>query len=85
DSSTPPPPAVNDCPFASVTVGSLNVRSTPNTTHSPVGSLTSGLVVRVLSTVSGQSVNGNSDWHRIQTSSLTGYVSGAYTTCQASP
>ncbi|HEY4220539.1 MAG TPA: D-alanyl-D-alanine carboxypeptidase family protein [Myxococcota bacterium] len=84
-STPPPPPAVNDCPYVSVTAGTLNVRASPNTVQSPVGTLTSGLVVRVLSTVAGQSVGGDTDWHRIQTSSLTGYVSGAYTTCRASP
>lgn len=85
--ATQPPPPQSDCPYAQVNVSGsvLNVRRSPNTSQSPVGTLDNGSVVTVLGTVAGQSVSGDTDWHHIQTSNLTGYVSGAFTTCQATP
>ena len=85
DQSVPPP--ANDCPYVKVSTsgGTLNVRRDPNTSHAPVGTLDDGVVVPSIATVAGQSVSGNADWHHVQTASLTGFVSGAYTVCQTSP
>ncbi len=83
----PSPPPADPCPYVEVTTngGSLNVRRDPNTQQAAVGSLDDGVTVRALATVSGQSVGGNTDWHRIQTASLTGYISGAFATCRDAP
>ncbi|MBN2362081.1 MAG: peptidoglycan DD-metalloendopeptidase family protein, partial [Deltaproteobacteria bacterium] len=76
------PPA--DCPRVRVvnTGGdTLNIRPDPSTSNSPIGSLTAGSVVDVLARVDGQSINGVTTWYQIRTSSLTGYIAGAYAAC----
>lgn len=59
----------------------LNIRPDPSTGQSPVGSLNAGSVVDVLARVDGQSINGVTVWFQIQTSSLTGFISGAFAAC----
>jgi hypothetical protein len=51
----------------------------------PVGTLANGAVVQRLETVQGQTVSGTSEWHRITSSNVTGYVSAAFTTCRDTP
>ncbi len=70
---------------ATVTVGTvttsgstLTVRGEPNTSSAVLGALSNGSQVTILSTVTGQSINGNTTWYQIEYSSGTGYVSGAY-------
>jgi hypothetical protein len=81
-----PQPAA-DCPYLEVSTsgGPLNVRRQPNTSHDPVGTLANGAVVQRLETVQGQTVSGTSEWHRITSSNVTGYVSAAFTTCRDTP
>ena len=81
------PVQANPCAYVKVNTsgGTLNVRANPNTQQAAVGSVDDGVVVRSTDTVQGQNVSGHSEWHRIQTASLQGYVSGAFTVCQDGP
>ncbi len=81
-----PPPPSGECGQVRVntTSSALNIRPTASTAGSPVGSLQDGATVTRLSSVQGQSVNGDRTWHRIRTGSgVTGYISGAYARCVA--
>jgi hypothetical protein len=59
----------------------LNIRPDPSTVHAAVGSLDPGETVDVIDVVSGQTVNGVSTWYEIDDGSVTGFVSGAFTSC----
>jgi len=59
----------------------LNIRPDPSTGQSPIGSLNAGSVVDVLARVDGQSIDGVTTWYQVETSSLTGYISGAFAAC----
>jgi murein DD-endopeptidase MepM/ murein hydrolase activator NlpD len=63
----------------------LRVRPTPDTSRAPLGTLEPGEVVTVLERVQGQSVNGVTRWFKIRKPNLTGFVSGAFTSCVATP
>jgi hypothetical protein len=73
--------ATNTCPRVRVNADSLNVRRDPNTSRAAIGSLSRDERVTRLSSTTGQSVNGNTRWYRIQKGSMTGYISGAYASC----
>ena len=76
-----PPP--DPCAHLVVQVGGgdLNVRSTPNTQHAPIGVVADGTVLTRLETVTGSDVGGNSTWYRMRGGNLQGYVSGAFAQC----
>ncbi len=77
-------PPSNDCPRVRVSVAagnSLNVREMPSSGATQVGSLPNGAIVTVLDRVTGETVSGNSEWFRIESGAVTGYVSGAFATC----
>ena len=80
-SDQPPPPAASCTQVRVRNADSLNVRPSASTSQSPIGALRNNDVVDKLSSVEGQSVNGNRTWHRIQKGNLRGYVSAYYTTC----
>ena len=80
----PPPPApAPTCTRVRVINASqgLNIRSSPSTANAAVGTLSNGSIVDRLSSVDGQSINGNRTWHKIKKGSTTGYVSAYYTAC----
>ncbi len=75
----PPPPP---CPRVRVTASStLNVRPQPSTSQGALGTLRADEVVTRLESASGEVVQGNAQWHRIEKPGLTGWVSGAWTVC----
>jgi len=62
--------------MGTVTADSLNIRTAPNSGSIIVGSLPSGRVINMQSKVTGETVNGDSDWYRLHDGS--GYVAGYY-------
>lgn len=74
----------SECPRVKVVVlpdEVLNVRPEPNTNQAPVGTLANGAIVDVLAIVQGQNIDGNTTWYQIQTTQLSGYVSGMFAAC----
>lgn len=69
------------CSIVLATADSLNIRREPNTSQAAIDSINSGNTATRLDTVTGQSVNGNTRWYRIQRGSTVGYISGAYSRC----
>lgn len=77
-----PPASSPACPQVRVTAPStLNVRTQPDTTQGPVGTLQFDEVVTRLQSASGELVRGTREWHQIQKPGLEGWVSGAWTVC----
>jgi lysozyme len=76
-------PPADPCAHLIVQVGGgdLNVRSTPNTQHAPIGVVADGTVLTRLATVTGSSVGGNTTWYRMRGGNLQGYVAGAFAQC----
>jgi hypothetical protein len=75
---------VDPCPRAKVDVSAgstLNVRPTPSTAQSPVGTLAAGEIVDVLDQVQGEAVSGNTLWFHIATPTLAGYISAEFAAC----
>jgi murein DD-endopeptidase MepM/ murein hydrolase activator NlpD len=77
------PPA--DCPRIRVvdTGGQpLNVRPDPSTTMAVVGQLAPGQLAEVLEVDDdGEDVGGVTTWYRVETTTITGWVSGRYAAC----
>lgn len=76
--------APDPCPRVKVTVSAgstLNVRPTPSTAQSPIGTLASGEIVQVLAQVQGEAVSGNTLWFHIATPTLNGYISAEFAVC----
>ena len=59
----------------------LRVRPDASTQHTALGALSAGQTVIVLNAVTGETVNGVSRWYEIDSGSLRGFVSGAFTAC----
>jgi hypothetical protein len=77
-------PPENDCPRAKVSVNpgdTLNVRPDPSTAQDPIGSLPNNAVVDVVEQTTGESVDGNDTWLKIDHDGLVGYVSGVFASC----
>lgn len=82
----PPPTGDNSCGRVEANTSGtpLNIRPAASTAGAAVGTLADGARADRLSSVQGQSVNGNRTWHRIRrTDGLTGFVSAAYSRCIA--
>lgn len=69
------------CSLVKSDADSLNIRPLPNTSRAPIGALLFNQTAVRLETVSGQSVNGESTWFRVNRSGTIGYVSAAYASC----
>lgn len=63
-------------------VSGLNVRLAPSTSSRALGVLRSTESVQRLATVSGQTISGDPDWHRVRLGGNTGYVSARYAECR---
>lgn len=59
----------------------LNVRPAPNTSNSPVGTLSRNQRVDWRASVEGQSIGGNTLWYRV-TGPVSGYVAARYAACE---
>jgi murein DD-endopeptidase MepM/ murein hydrolase activator NlpD len=73
-----------DCPRVRVDVPAgevLNVRPTPSTSGTPVGTLQPGELVDVLSLVTGEALDGNDLWYEIDAGALGGYVWSGLVVC----
>jgi GH25 family lysozyme M1 (1,4-beta-N-acetylmuramidase) len=80
----PPPPPAPTCTRVKIVNApdGLNVRSTASTSRAAIGQIANGTVVDRLSSVEGQSINGNRTWHRIQRSNgQRGYIAAYYASC----
>ena len=61
----------------------LNIRKEANTKISPIGSINYGEEVLLLEQVSGEIINGDNRWYRIDYNNQDGYVSAQYVTIQS--
>jgi len=77
-------PAAEECPRARISVmpgNRLNVRSMPNTTGEPIGSLANNMIVEVIEQVDGQDIEGDPTWLSIEAGLTSGYVSAQFASC----
>ncbi|MCC7112100.1 MAG: peptidoglycan DD-metalloendopeptidase family protein [Deltaproteobacteria bacterium] len=89
DEPDPPPPdpptPVEGCERVRVEgtgADPLNVRPTPDTSGTPVGTLAAGEIVAVLDVVEGAAVEGIITWYEIaRADELTGFITGRYAAC----
>ncbi len=85
---TPPTPTPDvpqqTCPRVRITImpgNALNVRAEPSTASDEVGELTNNAVVDVVSSTTGELVEGEDLWFEIVDGALHGYVTAAYAEC----
>jgi hypothetical protein len=69
------------CTLVRSDVDSLNIRPEPGTARAPIGALLLGQTATRLDTVTGQNVDGVNRWHRVSRGGVTGFISGAYSSC----
>lgn len=72
------------CPRVKVVVEPglvLNVRPDPSTSGAPVGELPNNAIADVVEIVTGEAVDGNTTWYRINYGDIDGYVSGFFAVC----
>lgn len=75
---------LDPCPRIRVMVDpmdSLNVRPTPSTAMTPVGSLANGTIVDVVAIVRGEAIDGVDTWYQIEGPMVSGYVFGGLAAC----
>lgn len=72
------------CPRLKVTeaaAGSLNIRPTPSTEQTPIGTLIPGFVVKALDLVVGEAVGEENRWYQIESPRGNGYVHYDFVEC----
>jgi hypothetical protein len=69
------------CSLVKSNADTLNIRPDPNTSRSPIGTMSLNQTASRLETVTGQSVSGNTRWYRINRNGVVGYISGEYSSC----
>lgn len=77
----------NPCPRARITAGGLplRIRENPNTSSAILGEIPDMMVVTVLQRVSGQNINGNTEWFQVESPFGNGFISAAYAVCTQDP
>ncbi len=75
------PPA--DCPRVRITTPNdyANVRPDPSTVNTPVGMLSNGVLIDVVTIVEGELVDGVSQWVLVKSDTITGYVWAGIAVC----
>lgn len=67
------------------TPNSLNVRKEASTSAARLASLFDGEIVERHATVTGESVNGSTDWYQVKLPAVTGYVHSSFAQCTSEP
>ena len=82
------PEMPNPCPNARVNIPlgvRLFIRPTPDTSGEAVGALYGSTVVKVVDTVEGEPIEGNTQWFQIESVAGDGFISAAFAECTFDP